>query len=120
MNRLLTFLLAILVFAGPLRAAEKRHYVLYGMLIAETRVEMADGSRWIMDKGDTFPVMMFKEHQTKVALQLAGTSFITDIGGVKIIEEKDITPEQLATYRTNVQHYIDNRAEKWKAEQEKK
>jgi len=119
-NRLLTFLLAILVFAGPLEAGEKRHYVLYGVLIAETRVEMTDGSHWIMDKGDTFPVMMFKDQQTKVVLQLAGTSFMTDTARVKIVEDKDITPEQLATYRTNVQHYIDGRAEKWKAEQGKK
>jgi hypothetical protein len=60
-------------------------------------------------------VIMFKEQQTKIVLQLAGTSFITETANCKIIEEKDLTPEELATYRTNVQHYLDGQAEKWKA-----
>ena len=120
MNRLLLLLTSILLLAGPLHAADKKHFVLYAILTAEARVEMADGSHWIMDKGDTFPVVMYKDQQTKIVLQLAGTSFVVETAKVRTIEEKDITPEQLATYRNNVQHYIDGRAEKWKAEQGKK
>jgi hypothetical protein len=119
-NRFLLLLIATLLLPSALRAGEKKHFVLYATLIAETRVEMADGSHWIMDKGDTFPVMMFKEQQTKVVLQLAGTNFTTETARVKVIEEKDVTPEQMVTYRTNVQHYIDGRTEKWKSEEGKK
>jgi hypothetical protein len=86
------------------------------MLTVDTGVQLGDGSRWLMDKGDTFPVVMFKEQQTKVVLQLAGTNFTTEAARVKVIEEKSVTPEQLATYRNNVQHYLDSRAEKWKTD----
>ena len=118
-KHLLPLLSAILFLSCTLHAAEKKRFVLYATLAVETHVDMADGSHWIMDQGDTFPVIMFKERQTKVVLQLAGTSFITDAARVKIIEEKDVTPQQLATYRVNLQHYIDGRAEKWKTEQRK-
>jgi hypothetical protein len=118
--RFLLLLFATLLLPCALRAGEKKHFVLYATLNAETRVEMADGSHWIMDKGDTFPVLMFKEQQTKVVLQLAGTNFTIESARVKVLEDKDVTTEQMATYRTNVQHYIDGRAEKWKSEQGKK
>ena len=120
MHRLFLLIIAALLFSGTLHAGEKKHFVLYATLLAETRAEMADGSHWIMDKGDTFPVMMFKEQQTKIVLQLAGTSFTTDAARVKVLEESDVTPEQLATYRTNVQHYIDGRSEQWKTQHFKK
>jgi len=115
-NRLVLILLT-LVLAGNLHGAEKKHFVLYAMFTADTGVQLADGPRWMMDKGDTFPLVMYKEQQTKVVLQLAGTTFTTEAANVKVIEERDLTPEQVATYRTNVQHYLDSRAEKWKAEQ---
>ncbi len=105
-----------LVFGCSLQAAEKKRFVLYAMFVANTDVHLADGAHWIMDKGDTFPVVMFKEQQTKIVLQLAGTTFMTDAASVMVIQEKDLTDEQLATYRTNVQHYLDGHAEKWKAE----
>jgi hypothetical protein len=62
---------------------------------------------------------MYKEQQTKIVLQLAGTSFMTAAANVKVVDEKDLTPEQFASYRTNVQHYLDGRSEKFKAEQAK-
>jgi hypothetical protein len=102
------------IFGCGLQAADKKRFVLYAMLTQETDVQLADGSRWVMDKGDTFPLLMFKEQQTKVVLQLAGTTFITNAATIKVIEEKDVTPEQLASYRTNVQHYLDSRTEKFK------
>jgi len=115
-NRLILILLT-LVLAGNLHGAEKKHFVLYAMFTADTGVQLADGPRWMMDKGDTFPVVMYKEQQTKVVLQLAGTTFTTETANVKVFEEKDLTPVQIATYRTNVQHYLDGKAERWKAQQ---
>lgn len=117
-NRFLLILLT-LVFGCSLQAAEKKRFVLYAVLTQDTAVQLADGARWMMDKGDTFPVVMFKEQQTKVMLQLAGTNFITSVINVKVVEEKDVTPEQLATYRNNVQHYLENQVEKWKTEKAK-
>ncbi|MEP6673369.1 MAG: hypothetical protein ABJF10_29740 [Chthoniobacter sp.] len=117
-NRLVLVIL-ILVLGCSLQAAEKKRFVLYAMLTANADVRLNDGAHWVMDKGDTFPVVMFKEQQTKVVLQLAGATFTTEAAIVKVIEEKDLTPEQVATYRNNVQHYLDGRAEKWKAEQAK-
>ena len=115
MKRFLLILFALLC-VHSLEAAEKKRFVLYAILTEDTPVQLADGARWMMDKGDTFPVVMYKEQQTKVVLQLAGTNFMTSVINVKVVEEKDVTPEQLATYRTNVQHYLDNQAEKWKTE----
>lgn len=98
----------------PAHGAEKKRYVLYAMLLDTLPVDLADGAQWMMDKGDTFPVIMFKEQQTKVMLQLAGTSFMIDVKHVKIIEEKNLTAGELASYRRNVQTYIDTRSEQWK------
>jgi hypothetical protein len=118
--RPLIAVLVLLFFSCSLQAAEKKHFVLYAMFVANTDVHLADGTHWIMDKGDTFPVLMFKEQQTKVVLQLAGTNFLTDAVNVMIIQEKDVTEKQLASYRENVQHYLDGRAEKWKVEHQVK
>jgi len=112
-KRLIALIIA-LALGGPAQAGEKKHFVLYAMMLANTEVHLADGAEWVMDKGDTFPVVMFKEQRTKIVLQLAGTSFMTESANVKVIEEKDITSEQAASYRNNVQHYLDGRAEKWK------
>jgi hypothetical protein len=109
-----------LLLASPLHSEEKKHFILYASFLANTQVRLADGPLWVMFKGDTFPVVMYKEQQTKIVLQLAGTSFVTDTAGVKVFEEKDLTPDQFATYRTNVQHYLDGQAEKWKAAQKTK
>ena len=117
-NRFLLILLT-LVFGCSLQAAEKKHFVLYAVLTQDTAVLLADGARWMMDKGDTFPLVMFKEQQSKAVLQLAGTSFTTSVINIKIVEEKDVTPEQLTSYRNNVQHYLEGQAAKWKTEQAK-
>lgn len=118
MHRYLLFFLA-LIFGCSLQAAEKKHFVLYGMLTQDTPVQLAEGTRWMMDKGDTFPIVMFKEQQTKAVMQLAGTTFMTSAINVKVIEEKDVTPEQMATYRNNVQRYLEGQAAKWKTEKVK-
>ena len=116
MHRFISSLLLILALCATSVAQEKKRFIVYASFLESTPVQLADGTKWAMDKGDTFPVTMFKEQQTKVVLQLAGTNFMTETSRVKIIEEKDVTPEQLATYRTNVQNYIDSRSEKIKTE----
>ena len=113
----LAFLLTILLSCGALAAGQaKKRYVLFAMLTEPTAVELSDGAKWKMDKGDTFPVVMFKEQQTKVILQLAGTSFLISTSRVQVVEEKDLTEAQLATYRANVSNYLESRSEKWKAQ----
>jgi hypothetical protein len=112
-----SFLLLFIVFGltlSSMHAAEKKRYVLYATLLESTPVDLADGAKWIMDKGDTFPVMMFKEGQTKAVLQLAGTNFWVFTDRVKIQEENEITAAQLANYRKNVETYISTRSRQWK------
>ena len=113
--KLLCLFLAILICVpAPGHSAAKKRFALYGMLLDTLPVDLADGAQWMMDKGDTFPVIMFKEQQTKVMLQLAGTSFILDVKHVKVIEEKDLKAGEIASYRRNVQTYIDTRSDQWK------
>ncbi len=114
MKFLLVFLAILACVSAPARTAQKKRFALYGMLLETLPVDLADGAQWMMDKGDTFPVIMFKEQQTKVMLQLAGTSFIVEAKHVKVIEEKDLKTGELASYRRNVQTYIDTRSDQWK------
>ncbi len=104
----------------PAHGAEKKHYTLYATLLRAVPVELADGAKWMMDKGDTFPVIMFKERQTKAVLQLAGTNFWVDTDAIKTVEENDVTPEQLNNYRKNVETYISNRSRQWKEQAARK
>lgn len=114
MKFLLVFIAVLVCVSAPSRSAEKKRFALYGMLMETLPVDLADGAQWMMDKGDTFPVIMFKEQQTKVLLQLAGTSFTVEAKHVKIIEEKNLKTGELASYRRNVQTYIDTRSDQWK------
>ena len=112
--KILCLLFAILALALPAHSAGKRHFTLYGTLLDTLPVDLADGAQWMMDKGDTFPVVMYKEQQTKIMLQLAGTSFVIDAKHVRVFEAKELTASALASYRRNVQTYIDTRSEQWK------
>ena len=111
--------LLIALFATSTSGAEakrKHRYILYATFLEGTPVTLADGAEWLMDKGDSFPVLMFKEQQTQVVLQLAGTNFRTATDRVRILEEKEVTPEILASYRRNVEAYLEGRSKRWKAE----
>jgi len=118
-NRLLIFLLLLVSTSAFASAQEKKRFVLYGILLENIPVQLADGSKWEMDKGDTFPVVMYKEQRTKMILQLAGTSFLIAADKVKVIEEKELTEALLATYRNNVANYLESRAKKMRAEMAK-
>ena len=115
------FFLVLFVTSASRGAAQPKHrYILYATFLEGTPVTLADGAEWLMDKGDSFPVLMFKEQQTKVVLQLAGTNFWTDVKRVQILQEKEVTPEVLASYRRNVEVYLEGRSKRWKADAEHK
>ena len=99
-------------------SAGAKEYKLYAMLLEDTPVELADGAKWMMDKGDTFPVLMYKEMQTKIVLQLAGTSFWVDTKRVRILKNAEV-PEALSTYRRNVQTYLESKSKSMKSELER-
>jgi hypothetical protein len=80
-------------------------------------VELTDGSKWQMDKGDCFPVVAYKESHTKVILQLASTSFMVPANKTRIMTEKEI-PAAIVSYRANVNTYINGYAARWRANAE--
>jgi hypothetical protein len=96
-------------------AASAKEFKLYAMLVEETRVELEDGATWLMDKGDVFPVVMYKDMQKNIVLQLAGTKFRTETKRVRILEPKEVD-QGLENYRKNVQAYLDSKAKRLKAE----
>lgn len=100
--------------AGSAQAQGKK-FLLFAMLTQDTPVQLEDGAKWMMDKGDAFPVIKFRDQQTKLVLQLAGTSFLIPAANVRVLEEKEVTEEVLAAYRRNVASYIDGKSKKWQA-----
>ena len=96
-------------------SASAREFKLYAMLVEETHVELEDGATWLMDKGDVFPVVMYKDMQKNIVLQLAGTKFRTETKRVRILEPKEVD-QGLENYRKNVQAYLDSKAKRLKAE----
>lgn len=94
------------------KAPQTKRFVLYATFVSDTPVELSDGSRWLMDRGDSFPVLMFKEAQTRVVLQFAGAQFITETSRVKLTEGEEVTPEMVANYRRNVAGYVEGKSEK--------
>ncbi len=99
-------------FAAEKKTGEKKRYILYATFLNDTPVELSDGARWMMDRGDSFPILMFKEQQTMVVLQFAGTQFAIETSRVKVTPGDEVTPEMVATYRRNVAGYVDGKSEK--------
>ncbi len=97
-------ILCLLAFCCLMPAASAREYKLYAALLAETPVELADGSKWVMDKGDVFPVLMFKEMRTKIVLQLDGTNFRIETKTTRILKKEEIAAG-LINYEKNVGNY---------------
>ena len=111
--------LRMLLFAALALTAHAREYKLYAALTEDLPVELSDGAKWMMDKGDVFPVLMYKDSQTKIVLQLAGANFITETKNVRILEQREV-PAGLVIYRKNVESYVKSISEKWKAAYEPK
>jgi hypothetical protein len=113
----LASLFLLVAFAAFAAAAtpvkQNKRVILYAQFLEETQVELSDGAVWMMDKGDCFPVRMFKEQQTKVVLELGGATFWTDANRVRLMKESE-TATALASYRKNLTTYLKSRPEKWK------
>jgi hypothetical protein len=70
-----------------------------------------------MEKGDCFPVVAYKESQTKLILRLASTNFVVASQHAAIVNEKD-TPAAIERYRGTLQVYIEGFSARWKARAE--
>ncbi len=108
------FAALLLLLASVLPAAAGERVILYAMLLESTPVELSDGSKWQMDKGDCFPVVAYKEEHTLIILQLASTSFVLPATKARIISDKEL-PGAVASYRANVNTYINGFAARWRA-----
>lgn len=117
-------LLCLLAFvASPCSAQtkekeKKKAFVVYAEFVTDAQVDLSDGSKWAMDKGDCFPVHMFKDSQTKVILQLADATFMTPVYNVRILkpyEEK----RAAESYRKMLDTYLKTQAENFKKEPKK-
>jgi len=103
--------------AAVLPAAAGEHVVLYATLLEGSAVELSDGSKWQMDKGDCFPVVAYKEQHTLIILQLASTSFVLPANKTRLIPDKEL-PAAVASYRANVNTFINGFAARWRAQAE--
>lgn len=112
MKTVLLLLSLVAVLATPIHAKE---FKLYAILLEETPVELDDGSKWLMDKGDVFPVVMYKDLRKNIVLQLAGTQFRTETKRVRILESGEVA-QGLENYRKNVQAYLDSKAKRLKSD----
>jgi hypothetical protein len=90
-----------------------RPFVVYAQFIVDTKVQLDDGSEWAMDKGDCFPIDMFKEHQTKVILKLGGSTFITDANRVRVMKDSE-EAAALKSYRVTLDNYVKVKGDRWK------
>ena len=113
--KVLVCLLGFLGAFSSLVAAER--VLLYARLTENIIVELTDGSKWSMDKGDCFPVVAYKEAHTKLILQLAGAQFIVPANKAKIVPDKE-EPDAVLKYRANVNTYINGFANRWRNEAE--
>jgi hypothetical protein len=115
--KVIVCLLAMLGAVLPALASERVH--LYARLTEDLLVELTDGSKWRMDKGDCFPVIAYKEAHTKLILQLAGSQFMVPAAKAVIVPAKE-EADAVVKYRANVNTYINGYANRWRTEAEKK
>jgi len=110
--RTLTLLISFLIATSTARSTARAYeFKLYATFIEETRVELSDGAVWMMDKGDVFPVVQYKNMQKNIILQLAGATFMTDTERVRIIKPEEV-PAGIEKYRDNVRGYLDSTSKK--------
>jgi hypothetical protein len=111
MKFLLSMLAILFATFGTGVAGEK--VLLYARLTEGVMVDLSDGSKWQMDKGDCFPVIAYKEAHTKLVLQLAGANFMVPTAKTQIVPEKE-HGDAIAKYRANVNTYLNGYANRWK------
>jgi hypothetical protein len=109
----------LLAAALPLHAQTtvraQKPFELYAQFLQDTRVELSDGAVWMMDKGDCFPVYMFKDHQTKVVLKLASATFQVDASNLKVLSEAE-NEAALVSYRKNLAQFLNKQPDIWTKE----
>ena len=103
----------LIALAAVLPANAGERVIMYAMLTEGLLVDLTDGSKWKMDKGDCFPVVAYKESHTQLILQLAGTQFRVPADKTRIVTAKE-TEEAVKRYRANVNTYIAQASDKWK------
>jgi hypothetical protein len=106
-----------LLIAAALPAAAGERVVIYATLTEGRVVDLSNGEKWRMDKGDCFPVVAYKESHTKVVLQLAGSQFMVPSDKTRVVPEKELAAA-MEKYRANVNTYINGYAARWRAEAE--
>ena len=79
----------------------------YAELIDTNQVELSDGSVWIMDKGDCFPIHMYKDRRTVVILKIATATFMVPAYQIRVMRADEQAAAE-ANYKRNVDNY-------WKA-----
>ena len=107
------FLLALCI----VQACGADRVTLYARLREDLAVELTDGSKWAMEKGDCFPVVAYKESHTKLVLRLASTNFVVLSEHAEIVTDKDAAAA-LERYRGTLQVYIEGFSARWKARAE--
>jgi hypothetical protein len=109
-----TILLAVgLPLQAQTTVRDQKPFELYAQFLQDTRVELSDGAVWMMDKGDCFPIHMFKEQQTKVVLKMASATFQVDAANLKVLPES-LNETALVSYRKNLAQYLNGRPDAWK------
>src|SRR5262245_34884103 len=110
MRTLLFCLASLLLATSPTFAqTKKKEFKLYAQFTLDTRVELSDGAMWMMDKGDTFPVVAYKNQQKNIVLQLAGATFMIDTARIRILKDEEVEAG-LEAYRKNVRAYLESRS----------
>jgi hypothetical protein len=109
----LSCLLVIGAVSARAQQPAGRPYIRYAQFLEDTKVTLTDGSEWAMDKGDCFPIDMFKDQQTKVVLKLGSATFTTDRKRVRVLDEKE-NEEGLRSYRVTLGSYLKSREKEWK------
>ncbi len=94
---------------------EQKPFELYAEFLEDTRVVLSDNAVWMMDKGDCFPIYMFKDHQTKIVLKLASATFQVDAANMKVLPEAQ-NERALDSYRKNLAQYLNKQPTIWEKE----
>lgn len=120
MKTLCLLLSTLLLAAGlPLHAQttvrDQKPFELYAEFLQDTRVVLSDNAVWMMDKGDCFPIYMFKDHQTKIVLKLASATFQVDAASMKVLPESQ-NERGLDSYRKNLAQYLNKQPTLWEKE----
>ena len=104
----------LLLLALPLAAKD---FKIYAAFTEDTKVELSDGAIWMMDKGDVFPIVAYKDLQKNIVLQLGGATFMTETAKVRVLAKAEEV-EGIEVYRKNLRAYLDSTSKKLQAQLE--